>query len=97
MNSSFRSSLADSRVPPELHLQLLAWVESGLRPSRFLQGIITNNLRLAIQLADDPAGADLGTICMFLLVYAPSGAFFDEKALENWPMYLAASERQKGL
>lgn len=93
-NDSFRAALADSLVPPHLHEGLVRWVEFGIPPGSFLRSVIANDLLGAVSRADDHSLAALPAIVSFLGNQGSlQSAFFDRKALVNWPLFIQAENR----
>jgi len=76
---------ADWRLVPE-HLQggLRRYVELGIPPGHFLQAVLRNDLRDAVNRADLTSLAGLSDIVKFLHCYAPSGSHGHQTAYGDW-------------
>lgn len=94
-NLPFRKALADSTVPPRWRASLLNWVEGGILGGEFTRALVQGDLVGLTNATDPGEWALLQSTIKFLQVHAPIGAFFEPECLHNWPLYLAASERQK--
>lgn len=96
-NRSFRKAIADAGLPPSVVVPIVHWVEFSTLPAinaGFLWGLIRNELDTCVQQATKPQIEALPAIVSFLKLYAPQGAFFEDRAHENWPLFVAAQERQ---
>lgn len=94
----FRRMIPDSGFHPRLGRMVLEWVEFGLirpvgdrdRDERILRALITNDLKaFGEYMMEGPVRS-----VAFLIKEAPQPAFFHHRALDNWPLYLAAKRRQ---
>lgn len=96
----FRREIRESGLPPRLARLCLEWVEHGLiRPidptdKDLVEAIITNDLAKLIRTISIAGTPRLSSGLEWLRCEAPSAAFFHHKALELWPMFLAAKKRQ---
>lgn len=96
----FRREIRESGLPPRLARLALEWVEHGFFRSIYpedqpiMEAIITNDLVKLIQHVSSTNTPRLGYGLDWLRREAPSAAFFNPKAKENWPLFLAAKKRQ---
>lgn len=60
-------------VPEHLQAGLLRWIEHGVLPGHFMQAVLNNDLRQAINRGDDASINGLQKIVQFLHNYAPEG------------------------
>lgn len=62
-------------IPDHMHASIERWIDSGIKPGRFLTAIISNDLRRACHHADDS-----NRRCLFEYVYY----FYNEAPAECW-------------
>lgn len=71
-------------VPEGLREGLVAYVEKHRHPGGFLEAVLTNDLRKAVDRADVESMAGLKYIVMWLFNRAPSGCWGSREKLEEW-------------
>ncbi|MGE3857217.1 MAG: hypothetical protein AB7G21_09715 [Dehalococcoidia bacterium] len=71
-------------IPDYMREPLRAYLEDHRRPGDFLQSVIRNDLRDAVQRADGLNGLALSGYVVFLNAWAPAAAWGSPAALEAW-------------
>ena len=71
-------------VPEHLHAGIRAWVDEGIMPGRFLQAVICNDLRAAVDAGDRSTVAQLPDIIRFFTWSCPAACWGSPRALESW-------------
>jgi hypothetical protein len=72
------------QVPEHLRKGLVAYVEQKRFPGGFLEAVLTNDLRKAIDRGDEKSLAGLRYIVMWLFNRAPSGCWGSPAKVEEW-------------
>lgn len=71
-------------IPAHCQAGLRRYIEDGIKPGDFLYAVITNNLRRAVEKADEQNRAALSSYVTFLFNYAPAACFGSAKVVGEW-------------
>lgn len=71
-------------LPTGMHQGLLRYVIYGIRPGAFLTAVITNNLRLAFECADEHNGHAMAAWVAFFYNHCPSGCWGSAEKMKSW-------------
>lgn len=71
-------------LPERLRGGIQRWIERGIRPGGFLVAVLDNDLRLALNLADDKHVSVLRDICHWLCNHAPAACFGSPEITARW-------------
>lgn len=77
-------TLKQYRVPEHMHEGLIAYVVEGRMPGRFLESVISNDLRYACLLADGENRLALSRIVFWLNDEAPYQCWGSPEKFANW-------------
>ena len=76
--------LRRAEVPEHLHDGLMYYLAFHKPPGSFLRHVLENDLRGAVNRADEVSAAALSAIVRFLVNYAPIVAWGSAEAVEGW-------------
>lgn len=71
-------------IPQAIKYQIDQYIEAGVPPGGFLNAILTNDLMLAIQKADETNKVRIPDIVTYLLNYLPTAAYGNTKNVSEW-------------
>lgn len=71
-------------IPKAIKYQIDQYIEAGVTPSSFLYAILTNDLMVAIQKADDINKLHIPDIVAYLRNYLPVGSYGNIGAVLGW-------------
>jgi hypothetical protein len=74
----------DPEIPPYTLDALEDWAIEGHMPGGFLQAFLRNDLKRALNRADDNNFPAIGTLHAFVYNYAPASCWGSEDAVESW-------------
>lgn len=72
------------KIPPRMHPGIINYLVHHQLPGDFLQAIIANNLRAAVERADDENIHLLPAYVSFFYNHAPLGSWGSAKAYKKW-------------
>lgn len=72
------------RINDTLMLSLAAWVIAAVHPGDFLRGVLTNDLRLAVDHADRESMGAISAVVCWLVNNAPASCWGSEDAFTSW-------------
>ncbi len=79
------ASLAEYKIRDSFHGSIQRYIYFGMAPGSFLQAVITNNLRLAINGADDDwTIKDVRNLLLWFYMEAPSQCHGSKKNFDAW-------------
>lgn len=71
-------------IPKYMHGGLIRWVMDGIKPGNFLCAVISNDLRRAIEKADDANIGLLANYVRWFYHYTPWDCWGSSEELKNW-------------
>ena len=74
----------DFTIPERMRPDLLRYVRDGIKPGRFLQAVICNNLSLTVAHADEENVVLLPAYMGFFYWHAPSECSGSKEKMEAW-------------
>jgi hypothetical protein len=77
-------ALARYHIPIRMHPGIIRWIQSGVKPGQFLTAIIENDLKEAINRADDENIIRLVAYVKFFYNAAPGGCWGSKEKVEQW-------------
>lgn len=80
----FYGKLLESEVPPQLHDGLVLYLAHHIQPGHFLTAVLSNDLREAVNRADDTCQRRLVAIVRWLQCYAPHDAWGSAGTVNQW-------------
>lgn len=86
--------LRQAQVPAHLHDGLVNYLAHHKRPGSFLTHVLENDLRGAVNRADETSAAGLPQLVRFLVNCAPAMAWGDSDSVNAWIAAGAESEAE---
>ena len=71
-------------IPDHMIGGLRRYIENGIKPGSFLSAVLSNNLRDAVEYADDTNYRRIPDYIQFLYNYAPAGSWGSVKNFYSW-------------
>ncbi len=71
-------------IPKAIKYQIDQYIEAGVPPGGFLNAVLTNDLMVAIQKADETNKLHIPDIVTYLLNYLPPIAYGNAKNVTDW-------------
>jgi len=71
-------------VPERMMPGITRYIEQGIRPGRFLQAVICNDLHEALSQADDENFTNISAFVSYFYNEAPSGCWGSPEKMEAW-------------
>ena len=71
-------------IPPYMHNALIGYIVFRKTPGDFLSALLSNNLKLTIQCADDNNIDRLHVYVAFLCTYAPAQCWGSKENFQKW-------------
>lgn len=78
-------------IPDHMRGGITRWVEHGIYPGGFLTAVLENNLRDAVQRADEDNSRMLAGWVRFIYNYCPSGCWGSLEHVERWAVEAGAT------
>lgn len=72
------------RIPSEMMEGIRQYIDNGVRPGAFLEAVITNDLRRAVEMADDENMHNLPAFVAYFYQHAPSACWGTRERFEHW-------------
>ena len=77
-------AMTDYGIPAHMQHGLRRYLDDHIEPGAFLRAFLSNDLRLAVSLADDSNLWKLRAYVGFLDAHAPAAAWGSEEAVKRW-------------
>ncbi len=71
-------------IPEHTHSALQRYVHDRVPPGSFLEGVLTNNLMMAVMHADDINQANLVDTVRYVFNEIPAGCWGSKQAYKEW-------------
>jgi hypothetical protein len=83
-HDTLQYALGRYQIPIRMYSGIIRWIQDGVKPGQFLTAIIENDLRLAVNLADDENIFRLVAYVKFFYNAAPTGCWGSKELVELW-------------
>ena len=82
--TDLETSLRRTTIPVRMHNGLLLYIEHGIRPGHFLTAVLANDLRGAVERADDDNITLLPIYIRWLYNHAPGPCWGSPERVDAW-------------